>query len=134
MRRHIWKLTAMMVLAILLAAPLLATGCGSESPSPVTEKFIRTMSDRKFAEAYDMLAEGSPARTVSREEFVSLSEANFPAGLTFENIKIIDERIDGNKATVKWSAVTKQPNTPDENTEQELSLVQGDDGNWKVWE
>lgn len=134
MRKPAWRLSAVLVLIVALSSGvLLISGCGSPGPGAVTEQFIKHMNDRKFGDAYDMLASESPARRGSRDDFVSDSEANFPESLKFEDIKIIEEKIDNDRATVKWSAISRQPDTPDENTEQELSLI-NQDGDWKVWE
>lgn len=121
------------VLLVLLAAPLSVLGCGGSDPGQAAQQFLNLMNDRKFGEAYDLLASGSPARSISREDFVSMSEANFPPDLRLGNIRIAEQKVEGDKATVKWTAITKQANTPDENTEQELSLVKEND-QWWIWE
>lgn len=133
MRKRGWlQLLAVLVLGAFMA--LFAAGCGGGGPGDTVEKFFENMADRNFAEVYDMVSRDSPARKVSREEFIkTMEEAGIPEGASMSDYEVLEERIDGDRATVRFKATLKAPNEPDDTDEGTVELV-NEDGEWKIFD
>lgn len=101
-------LTLALVLTLTLAA-----GCGEaqrQSPDTAVEDFIHLINSRDFGPAYDSLAEDSPWRSSSRNEFIT--EMTKMYGGSPMSYRISEFRAtavvmepNGEAATVDWSAV-----------------------------
>ena len=121
-------------MAVFLVAllALAAAGCGGNSPSSATTDMLTLLGNRDFSGAYDAFASSSQIRAnVSKEEFVSEMGASLPEGSSLSDIRITDEKIDGDTATVSWSATVKAPNVPDQQLNDSFQLTK-EDGVWKV--
>ena len=93
---------------------------------------LTLLSNRDFSGAYDSFASSSQIRAnVSKEEFVSEMGASLPEGSSMADISVSDEKIDGDNATVSWSATVKTPNSQDQPLNDSFQLTKEDDV-WKV--
>ena len=126
---------AVIALAVILAAAmmaLLASGCGGNTPSYASQDMLTMLANRDFGGAYDAFASSSQIRAqVSRDEFITQMGTSLPEGSTLTDVNISDEKIDGDKATVSWSATVKMPNAEDQSLNDSFQLVKEDDV-WKV--
>ena len=126
---------ALAALAIIITAGamLLASGCGSgKTPSAATQDMLNLLADRDFGGAYDAFASSSQIRAqVSRDDFIKQMGISLPDGTTLTDINVTDEKIDGDKATVSWTATVKSTNAQDQPLTDSFALVKEDDA-WKV--
>lgn len=133
MRKKGWlQLLAVLALAAFMA--LFAAGCGDDSPGDVVKEALEKTSDRDFDEVYDMFAKDSSMRKYnSKEEYVENAKKNMPEGASISDIEILEEKIDGDNATVRFKATFKAPDEPDDTDEETAKLVK-EDGEWKIVE
>lgn len=123
----LWITTAA---ALVLVIMLFATGCG-KSPSSTASEFTKAINERNFGAAYDMLASNSPVRAIAREDFIKNAEASMPQGSVLENFQVTEEKIEGDTATVKWSALQKVPGQTDEPINSSWTMVKENE-EWKI--
>lgn len=131
MGRHVW-LKLLVVLSLVAALALTVTACGGDSPGDTVKKYFDNISSGDFGAVYDLLSKDSPARKqYSRDEFVEMAKEEFPQGATISNYSVLEEKIDGDRATVKFRATLKAPDAPEDTDEDTISLVK-EDGKWKL--
>lgn len=130
-----WKTrTAALSLAIILLAAMLAVaapGCGGNTPSSASREMVQMLSDRQFGEAYDSFSSSSPVREIKREEFISQMEATLPEDATINEFSVMEEIIDGDKATVNWKAKVNAPDEDEQPLDDSFSVVR-ESGIWKI--
>lgn len=130
MRKKGWlQLLAVLALAAFMA--LFAAGCGDDSPGDVVKEALEKTSDRDFGDVYDLFSRDSSLRKQSKDEYVADAEKDMPEEASIEDIEILEEKIDGDKATVKFKATFKTPGEPDDTDENTAKLVK-EDGEWKI--
>lgn len=116
----------------LLGLALLSSGCGGQSPTDVAKDFSQKINNRQFGDIYDGLAAESPIRNeISRDDWITLNESTFPDGLELADFQVTDEKVDGDRAMVLWSATAKAPSRADEPTNGTLAMVKENDV-WKI--
>lgn len=126
-------LTVLAIAALLLAAAL-AAGCGGgDSPSSVVDDYIGALNERDFDKIYD-LTSSSYQESQPKDEFVSGLEAVWIEGSSLEEYEIIEEKVDGDKATVTFKATVLLPGAPEDSSEMSESSVElvKEDGGWKL--
>ncbi|MEK7817057.1 MAG: hypothetical protein AAB281_02250, partial [Actinomycetota bacterium] len=128
------RIAALLLMVIVAALTVaVATGCGAkEKPSDTVEKFYILLSERKFNEAYGLLAyEGKTKILMDEEYFVSNAEKQTPQGRTLTAFSVISETEDGDNARVRFSATFQEPDKEPQTNEVETRLVKVD-GKWKI--
>lgn len=130
-----------MLALMLLLMPLLAlvASCGEEEatgPDAAVQKFIGLLNSREFDQAYDSLAENSPYREMTRNEFIQDNERYFPSNAVafrLSDFRASEVAIVDDEATVSWSgtwAYGMKGETGDTITVD--STVEFEDGVWRV--
>ena len=95
------------------------------------ERQIGLLNDYEYGQLYDLLAASSPIRgEMSREEFIDQGSNLLAPGTKLEEFRVTSETIEGDRATVEWSAVARAPGVPDSVATATASLVR-EDGEWK---
>jgi len=118
-----------MMVAVL---PLLASGCGGNTPTSAATDMMQLITDHKYGEVYDSFSSDSPVRAqINRDDFVAQMESSFPAATTISEFTVTEEKIDGDKATVNWTAKISTPDGQEEPLNDKFELVL-EDGTWKV--
>lgn len=124
-----------LVLTVIMTGLLMmaATGCGvQEKPSDTIEEFYILLSERKFSEAYNLLASDSKTKkAMSEEVFVQSTDKQTPQGLALTSFSVISESEDGDRAKVKFSVTFEEPGKEPRSNEVEAELVK-EDGRWKI--
>ncbi|MHB9054071.1 MAG: Rv0361 family membrane protein [Thermoleophilia bacterium] len=125
--------TAVAVILTMAALALLAAGCGgSNTPTSATQDMLTLLANRDFGGAYDAFANSSQIRSqVSRDDFIKQMGASLPEGTTLSDINVTNEQIDGDKATVSWTATVKSTSAQDQPLTDSFAVVKEDDS-WKV--
>ena len=119
-----------LAIPVLLLSLVLA-GCGSLSPSEVVEKQIGLLNDNEYGELYDMLAPGSPIRQdMTRDEFIEQGSTLLAPGTRLEEFKVTRETVEGDEATVEWSAIARASGVPDSVASATATLIR-ENGEWK---
>lgn len=121
---------AALIVALLLAA---ASGCGTKAkPSETLEQFYILMAERKFGEAYSLLASESKTRKLMTEEvFIQTMEKQTPQGLAVTAFSVLSESEEGDRAKVKYSVTIQEPDKEPRSNEAEAELAL-EDGKWKL--
>jgi hypothetical protein len=124
-----------MTTALLLGILALVTsGCGGNSPSSASTDMMQLITDHKFGDAYDSFSSTSSVRAeVNRDDFVSQMGATFTESITVSDFTVTEEKIDGDTATVSWTAKIKMPDGQEQPLNDKFQLVK-EDGTWKVSE
>lgn len=124
-------LTAL-VLAAALALLLPLSGCGAEkSPGEVVKEVFAAYNARDFGKVYDLSSAALQQQSGDRNKAIFLMEHNWPAGTEVVDLKVDNEAVDGDTATVTWSGTLKTPGVPDEPSSATINLVK-EDGEWRV--
>lgn len=127
--------TVMRVLLVAVLAALLmaVAGCGSSGPTAAVEDFMKATQDKncqKMIDAMDFKAAEEAGIPNLKDELVKACEEEKDSGGELVSYKILEETINGDSATVKVEATTK--NNDQEKTESTtLNLVQRD-GKWLI--
>ncbi|RJQ45039.1 MAG: DUF4878 domain-containing protein [Gaiellales bacterium] len=118
---------------IFLVAAAAAFGCGGEGASPgeVVKEIFAAYNARDFERAYEFSSSSLREQGGSREEALAFMETSWPKGTEITDIEIIDETIDGDHATVEWSATIRTPELPEESGNATVRLVK-EDGQWRL--
>ncbi len=123
------------VVAFMAAVAILAlvvAGCGGNTPTSASQEMIEKLSSRDFGGAYDSFSSSSPVRAqIDRDTFISKMQTSLPDGTTITEFNASNEQIDGDKATVSWSAKVKMPNVDEQPLDDKFTLVKEDD-TWKI--
>ena len=123
----------MAVVALLLLPATIGAGCGAtvNTPSDVIIEHVKLLNQRKFDEFYDLHAPG--ALPSSKEAYVQEITQLFPEGSKITDVKIIQEKVEGDQATVTWSSLQKIIGREERTVEVTTSLVREND-RWKIGE
>lgn len=122
-------LVAVSILAIMVLA---AFGCGSSGPSAAVEGFIGAAKDKdceKMIDYIDLTAFETSGVTINKQELVDACKAESALG-EIVSYKILEETVDGDKATVKVEVTTKENDK--EQTESDTLQLNKRDGEWKI--
>ena len=122
-------LVAVSILAIMVLA---AIGCGGSGPSAAVEGFINAAKDKdceKMIDYIDLAAFETQGVTINKQELVDACKAESALGEVV-SYKILEETVDGDKATVKVEVTTKEDGQ--ENTESDTLQLNKRDGEWKI--
>jgi hypothetical protein len=121
------------IIALAIVPALFFAGCGEESGSPgdVVKQVFEAYNSRNFILVYDLSSTELQQQAGVREEAIAQMGAGWPAGTEITDLVIVEETIDGDTATVKWSGTIKTPELPDESSGATVTLVK-EDGEWKL--
>jgi hypothetical protein len=121
------KFKAVIAVTVLLFASLVAFGCGDSGPKGSVESFINAFKDKNCEKAVDYIdLEGAGT---NKEDMVKSCQASVGAG-EIVSYKILEENINGDKATVKVETTTKIGDK-EETTTDTIDVVKKN-GEWKV--
>ena len=130
-------MTSKPLLAVILLASLSILlpfyGCSEESDSPgdVVKEIFAAYNDRDFAKAYELGSSSLQEQGGGREQALARMESSWPQGTEIVDVQIVSETIDGDKATVEWSATIKTPGLPDETGSATVRLLKEED-QWRL--
>lgn len=122
-------LVAVSVLAILV---LSAFGCGSSGPTAAVEDFMGAAKDKncdKMIDLIDLKGFETSGVTIDKQELVDACKAESALG-EIVSYKILEETIDGDKATVKVEVTTKE--NGNEQTDSDTLQLTNRDGQWLI--
>ncbi|MHB9111319.1 MAG: Rv0361 family membrane protein [Thermoleophilia bacterium] len=122
-------LVAVSVLTILV---LSAFGCGSSGPKAAVEDFMGAAKDKdceKMIDLIDLSALETSGVAIDKQELVDACKAESALG-EIVSYKILEETVDGDKATVKVEVTTKE--NGNEQTESDTLQLNKRDGEWKI--
>jgi hypothetical protein len=122
-------LVAVSVLAILV---LSAFGCGSSGPTAAVEDFMGAAKDKncdKMIDLIDLKGFETSGVTIDKQELVDACKAESDLG-DIVSYKILEETIDGDKATVKIEVTTKE--NGNEQTDSDTLQLTNRDGQWLI--
>lgn len=136
---RIIKITAMLVLVLALAAVLSASGCGSDEPARVVEEFLNSTADQDCEKWVELLSsESLELFGGSREEAVKSCEESVKslggenARVEMVNFEALEQEINGDTATVKFSATARIEGVEDEIIEEDTATLIKENGEWKI--
>lgn len=122
----------------VLAMALMMVSCGSDSntPSAVAEKYMKCAIDQDVEGLINLMYFGDDVTKEQKDAFVAIlkasmkSEDNELGKLKDEvkDFKVLEEKIDGDKAVVKLEATNKDG----EKDTQEVKMKKDKDGNWLI--
>jgi len=123
----------MMIAALIVSLLALLAGCGSSGPSSAVESFIKAAQDKdcnKMVDLMDLQAVEEQGATNVREELVASCQQEANSSGEIVSYKIVEEKIEGDKAEVKIEVTTKE--NGEEKTDNDTLTVFQRDGEWKV--
>lgn len=125
-------LPRLILIAGLLTVMLAAAGCGGAGgPSATVEGFMEAAKDKdcsKMVDYLDIESFQAPGVSITREELISMCEESGMDEIV--SYKVIEEKIDGDKAEVKVEA-TGKADGDEETATNTLNLVKRGD-EWKL--
>lgn len=129
---YTFAITALLLIALILL-PLAGCGSGtvSESPSEVVNKVFQAYNTRDFEQVYTASSLSLKQKTGSHDVAIAQLAAGWPEGSQIVDLKVTDEKIDGDKATASWSGTVKAPGKPDQPGQATINLVM-ENGAWKI--
>jgi hypothetical protein len=121
-----------LIIAVAVAS-FAPAGCGDEEDGPgeVVEEVFAAYNARDFGKVYDLSSQTLQLQAGTRDEAIAQMSSGWPQGTEVVDLEIVEETIDGDAATVKWSGTIKTPELPDEASSASVSLVR-EDGQWKL--
>lgn len=125
-------ITILLAALTVLASALMA-GCGDETAAPgeTVKEMFAAYNARDFGKVYDMSSTALQQQAGDREKAIAQMEAGWPPGTEITELEIIEEKVEGDSATVTWSGWIKTPELPDEPAEATVDLVK-EDGEWRL--
>lgn len=134
--RAVASIVVLVTIAVLVAlTPVLVTGCGVEQqPGDVVEQFYVLLTERKFSEAYALLASDSRLRkTFTEDMFVSKMETETPRDSAVTAFEVVEENEEegGDRMRLKCSVTIQEGDMEPQANTLEVELVQ-EDGQWKI--
>jgi len=113
---------------------LAAAGCGGNTPTQGANDMMQLIINRDYGAAYDAFSSASPVKhELNRDDFISQMQASFPEVATLGDFNVTDEQIDGDSATVSWTAKITLPDGQEQPLNDKFQMVK-EDGTWKVSE
>lgn len=125
-------ITKVTVLAAVLAALLMAVfGCGGSSAGAAMEDFLKAAQNKDCEKMVDMmdLSAITQMQSVSRDQLVESCKSESASGEIL-SYKILEEKVEGDKAEVKVEVTTKSEGQED--TESDSFTLNKKDGAWKI--
>ncbi|MHB1054318.1 MAG: Rv0361 family membrane protein [Thermoleophilia bacterium] len=121
-------ISAGMVLAVLMLA---AVGCGSSPSTAAVENFMKAAQDKDCGKMIDLmdLSAAQAQGAINKDELIKSCEDSKGLG-DVVSYKILEEKVDGDSATIKVEVTTKEGDK--EKTESDTLTVKKVDGDWKI--
>lgn len=134
--RAVASIVVLVTIAVLVAlTPVLVSGCGVEQqPGDVVEQFYVLLTERKFSEAYALLASDSRLRkTFTEDMFVNKMETETPRDSAVTAFDVVEEKEEegGDRMRLKYSVTIQEGDMEPQANTLEVELVQ-EDGQWKI--
>jgi hypothetical protein len=121
------RINAAIAVALLTVVALVAFGCGDSGPASTVEGFIETLKGKDCEKAVnfiDLEGVGASGKEVVKNCKETIDESEIVS------YKVLDEKIDGDKAEVKVETVTKSNDGKDTSTFT-INVV-NKNGEWKI--